>query len=611
MSEQTPDILEALLERVFAEGLSEAEWDELKARVSADGEALRRYVEIVHLREGLPYLLGRQPGADAYGTQFTSAPVGDDSRQSTGKLTPSTPPRAFQGPRRTSFARWRNLIPAIPAIPSWAVAAGVAFLVGAALTRMDFDWSSRTPLAERETQPGVHPVTSTPAGFAQESQLGKITGLSPTASADGLLRSMQVGQELRCGEVVQLSKGVMRVQLQTGPELLVEGPAEFSLVGDRSVFIRVGRLTAKGRQRFVLQSPLVTAECLDAEMSFIAEEDASASVYAHDGVVTLRTTPQENVSGEKLRDLLAGQGFLVQPAAPGRLSLVNTGRPSGVVKDWAEVEKSLTDYEQLVLSDHPLAYWPLYRVRRNRRVLDLSQNGFDGLPIGNWPAELDDGDGGSDDRGAYFNGERYIEPDRKPPANLMNGFTVEAWAKPEGPPSYRAIFTSRWVLASHTPNQQCFGFTLYAGDTDRWEFWTGRGVYGEDWNVMESPDQIEKSAWTHVVGTFTPEGSKTPGFVFGVARLYVNGGQVLEANHEASLTDFEWPARIGAAEFVPRSLTSWLFTGRLSDVAVYDYPLKVARIKDHHEAGKPRTSLETSSLSWRGRMLLATVVGGE
>jgi hypothetical protein len=52
-----------------------------------------------------------------------------------------------------------------------------------------------------------------------------------------------------------------------------------------------------------------------------------------------------------------------------------------------------------------------------------------------------------------------------------------------------------------------------------------------------------------------------------------------------SLEDFAWPARIGAAEFVPRSLTSWLFVGELRDVAIYDHVLPPERVQRHAEEG--------------------------
>ena len=50
----------------------------------------------------------------------------------------------------------------------------------------------------------------------------------------------------------------------------------------------------------------------------------------------------------------------------------------------------------------------------------------------------------------------------------------------------------------------------------------------------------------------------------GTVRIYADGKLVAEDVHEMSLLDFEWPARIGAAEFVPNSLTAWLFRGHLA-----------------------------------------------
>jgi hypothetical protein len=195
-----------------------------------------------------------------------------------------------------------------------------------------------------------------------------------------------------------------------------------------------------------------------------------------------------------------------------------------------------------------------------------------------------------DEPGAFFNGESYIEPDRKPPVNLRTGFTVESWAKVSGGPAFQSIFTSRWVLDTHTPHRQCLGFTLYAGDNDRWQFWTGNGRYGELWNELHTTEvPIIRHRWTHLVATFEPEeaanGMPTES-IKGIVRIYVDGVQVAEDVHEMSLLDFEWPARIGAAEFVPNSLTAWLFRGYLRDIAVYDYPLEAARVRAHYEIGK-------------------------
>jgi hypothetical protein len=454
-------------------------------------------------------------------------------------------------------------------------------------------------------------VTATPTTpFAQENWLGKITGLSLEASADGVLEAMQVGQQLRCGEVVQLSQGFMRVELLSGLEFIVEGPAEFTLVSEEGLFLRTGRASAIGQSRFVVQTPLLTAECLSAEAQFEAADDDSANIYVDAGVATLFTTAQEGVGSEKLALLQAGEGLFVQskPSQSDRLTTAMRGPMDHVVRAWSEVEHRLSAYQRLVLADRPAAYWPLHRVRKNRRVLDLTQNGHDGWPIGNWPAELDGNAAGDD--GAYFNGQSYIEPDRKPPIDPRTGYSVEGWAKVVGGPEFQSIFTSRWVLKSHEPDCQMFGFTLYAGEDDTWEFWTGSGRKGQLWQRLVSETPVDRTRWVYVAATFMPDGPPTVDDVEGTVRLYVNGQLAASATHYESLVDFEWPARIGAAEFVPRYLTSWLFHGRLRDVAVYDYPLEPERIDAHFQAGHTAAGDVTTTVRPPGQALIASVTGG-
>jgi hypothetical protein len=290
------------------------------------------------------------------------------------------------------------------------------------------------------------------------------------------------------------------------------------------------------------------------------------------------------------------------------LSTADAGELSTVVDSWEDVEGRLRPYERLVLADRPVAYWPLYQVRKNRRVLDLTQNGFDGLPVGNWSADpvAHDLDG---PRGAYFNGECYIEPDRKPPFKPQGGFAIEGWAKVEGGPQFQSVFTSRWVLRSHEPDCQMFGFTLYAGDKDFWEFWSGNGRKGDLWQILVSPAPVRRGEWTHVAATFTPTGRPRANEVEGKVRIYVDGRPVAEGVHNLSLTDFEWPARIGAAEYVPRYLTSWLFKGELRDVALYDYPLEAGEVEEHFNAGREDDWDRTSAQRKRSGWLLASLEG--
>jgi hypothetical protein len=601
MTPLSDEQFEMLLERLFVDALSEDDQQTLAATISARPEAMRRYVETVHLSEGLPYLLGGETGGPRERPQpaetIDAVPAEQASiRNAAASTTPRTRDEAALAPA-----------PSLR-IPSWAAAASIAFVAGAALAAAAYRWAtSEAQVADGADVAAVRAVTAAPtAPFAQENWLGRISGLSLEASTDGLLEAMQVGQQLRCGEVVQLSRGFMRVTLHSGPELIVEGPAEFSLVSEAGLFLRSGRIAVRGQRQFVVQTPLVTAECLSADASFDAAGDDSASVYVDSGVATLFTTAQEGVGSEQLQVLRQGEGLLVQARREPQRPLTTSARgpiPS-IVRRWSDVESRLSKYQRLVLDDRPVAYWPLERVRKNRRVLDLTQNGHDGWPVGNWPAEPDA------ERGTYFNGECYIEPDRKPPIDPRTGYSVEGWAKVDGGPEYQSIFTSRWVLKSHEPDCQMFGFTLYAGAGDTWELWTGSGRKGQLWQRLISDVKVDRTNWVHVAATFEASGPQTAEDVEGVVRLYVNGELVAQDAHQESLTDFEWPARIGAAEFVPRYLTSWLFEGRLRDVAVYDYPLEATQLAKHFATGAAAEGGEISHKD-RGTELLLAVVTGE
>jgi hypothetical protein len=563
--------LESLLSSLAVTGLSTDEWRELSSLLDGDRGSIRRYVETIHMSEQL-HGLSSGVGAASLHCSTPQRLSGDSKRW-------------IAHHREKRLSRWR------PGM--WIMAASVAFVVGM-VGGLCFDWakSKDSAVASITSVPSL-PTAASVGGLAFEptSRLGHISGLSPEASSDGLLRSMQVGDDLRRGEVIQLDRGTLRLSLATSAEALVTGPAEFSVVDSGVVFLRSGRISMSGESVFAVQTPMVAARSTGGEFSVVAQRASSTAVFAHQGDAVIEATPGFSLdSGRDSTNASEGTGLEVHPSEARDTLLVKKAElPDSLVRTWDAVIERLHPYEQLVLDEKPTVYWPLYRVRRNRRVLDLTQNGFDGQAIGAWPSDL--GDVASTQlRGAYFNGESYIEPDRKPPLNPREGFTIESWAKLSGVPEFQALFTSRWVFSTETPNEQCFGVTLYATEHDRWAFWSGSGEYGAGWQPLMSPEPVVRRSWTHVVATFDPvEGAdedRSAPWVLGVARLYVNGKQVAEAMHKQSTMDFEWPARIGAAEYVPKSLTSWLFRGELRDIALYPRVLSPDRVKAHFAAGQ-------------------------
>ncbi|TWT75575.1 hypothetical protein Pla123a_30850 [Posidoniimonas polymericola] len=584
------DRLEQLLEQLVVATLEPQQRAELAVLIRNDPEAARQFAQAIHLRECLSDYgasesagesAGGESGAAAHQAALTPATATLAARAGVGRCESEL--RDNDADAGFPTRRWGGWFPL-------ALATCLALAVGLAAGRMTLG----PPVAERDD--AAAPTTTTTVvrpnfevGGAGYDRLGRVAALSPDASSDGLLRPLQVGDLLRRGEVVQLTRGVMQVSFAAGPEVIVQGPAEFSVVDDLAIYVHRGRVTAKSPGRFTLQTSLVAAQAERAEVGVVADAEHAVELYAFDGSVAVNSNPHRQVEQETLRVLKADQGVgVTRKGNSTRLTAVNTEVPTDMVRDWAEVTTQLHPYEQLVLADRPLAYWPLYRVRRNRRVLDLTQHGYDGQAIGNWPAELNDASS-TQVRGAYFDGESYIEPDSKPPVDLESGFTIEGWAKVLGGPEFQSVFTSRWVFGSNTPSQQCFGFTLYAGDDDKWQFWSGSGEYGAMWQMLSGNKTLERHRWTHVAASFRPEKTKEGEWVEGTVQLYVNGQPAASGTHRMSLLDFEWPARIGAAEFVPKSLTSWLFRGELRDVALYDYPLSDERIRTHQTQGEHAT----------------------
>lgn len=558
------DELDSLLEQLALGELDPIGWRRVCDLIRGDRDAALRYVETAHYCETL-----RDETTSANGDSLP--PLANESLHADGK--------AEAKPSRVESSTSRRLGPLAWFAP-WALAVSAAFLCG----WLASGW-------EHETSPRVIPsvaVSSHRPMLVTEvgESLGRVAGLTPVASSDGLLRSLKVGSPLGRGEVFQLTRGAARLEIEGG-EVLVQGPAELSLMGPHSLFVRQGKVTVTHDDELTVQTPVAIVTGTDVKFAIAAEGETALNVTVIDGAASVHSPPRRGRVGETLGDVEAGHSMRITRSGTRNLQVdENALAPDGLLFSWDDTTAELHPYERLVLSDDPLAYWPLYRVRRHRAVLDLTQHGFDGYAIGNWPKELNDVHA-SQPRGAYFDGESYIESDRKPPLDLRTGFTIESWARVSGGPEFQSVFTSRWVLESHTEKEQCFGFTLYAGKNDRWQFWTGSGEFGKNWDQLHADSKVSRNQWTHVAASFEPDPGQddVKESLTGVARVFVNGELVGEARHTMSLVDFAWPARIGAAEFVPQSLTSWLFVGELRDVAIYDHVLPPERVQRHAEEG--------------------------
>ncbi len=100
---------------------------------------------------------------------------------------------------------------------------------------------------------------------------------------------MSLGREVRLGTVIKLTSGVMQMNCGEHKLLIAEGPVEFVVESDSSVFVEHGKILARNNagSQFVVRTPLAKVIDLGTEFGVNVLSDKSAKVSVYDGSVAL------------------------------------------------------------------------------------------------------------------------------------------------------------------------------------------------------------------------------------------------------------------------------------------------------------------------------------
>ncbi|MCW8890911.1 MAG: LamG domain-containing protein, partial [Sedimenticola sp.] len=174
------------------------------------------------------------------------------------------------------------------------------------------------------------------------------------------------------------------------------------------------------------------------------------------------------------------------------------------------------------------------------------------------------GDPGTCSYGVYDGRNDYVSV---PHTNALNpdSFSISLWARVDGGSrSWRSPITSR----GHSGADR-YGYNLYAGTNNRWQFWTGTGgTAGNTWNILTGP--AVTSGWTHLVATFEKGSDAGSGTWRGVKRFYVNGALVAtdaNAYYRPMSSGYAANLTIGAGG---QNGSSYRFNGAVDEVRVYN-----------------------------------------
>jgi Concanavalin A-like lectin/glucanases superfamily len=246
---------------------------------------------------------------------------------------------------------------------------------------------------------------------------------------------------------------------------------------------------------------------------------------------------------------------------------------------------TLSAYDNRVLADAPVAYWPLGTVPAEQPVApDCSGNGHNGTYV-NTPHTTTMPNG---DLVQQFDGvEQYVQfPDANDLSVTTTGrLTIEAWMRPhtlQFPDDERSGYV-HW-MSKGAAGQQEYVARMYSkvNTEDRPNRISGYAFNpGGDEGVgsyFQDPD-VTTDTWVHYVLVINIADT-SPSFPIGYTKIYRDGDQ----RDMDSLADLNIIPANGTAPFriATRDFQSY-FQGRIGKVAVYDYELTEADIDAHNQ----------------------------
>ena len=472
-----------------------------------------------------------------------------------------------------------------PAYPRRLAYLGVA--IAAALMVLAGQWIVRSfePL-----EGSLQPVANVPRPIASISE-------SLDAAWHAPRRSAAAGTPLLPGGY-SLVRGVVKLQYDSGVELLVEGPAKFELLTPDRAKLNAGRIVANVPPQaigFTLLSNAASFVDLGTEFGVEVQADGQTSIAVLDGEVAL-------VRGKEID---AGRSQTLQMGAARLVSADGTA-----VSEIAFEESYFIRYvpatpaELAILQSRPLAYWPMNEPTSAGRIEDVGRLNAEGH-VGSGVIQGAQADcAGSKRLTAFTEKHEGVELGMLAFAPEAN-FTCEAWVVAKdlinAPPQRILSNFDRW------PRD---GFSFGVVDRGWYKLpeqgpflhVTSHGVYD-----CVSKQSIRTAEWVHLAAVYDQQGEP---------HLYINGELVEkrfrarsqlagdERTEEEPPGGSEWenrdqwapsmagqrsdgPTRIGRNPLgADGKCPPERWQGMLGGVAIYDRALSHDEIRQHYATGQ-------------------------
>ncbi len=515
-------------------------------------------------------------------------------------------------------------------IPKVAVYGPLAALIVLALTLLIGSLGNDTDGAGEEASVAdVPPPPGNPIVCRIESSIAAVWGETPPRAQP------QGAPGLKAGEY-NLEAGVVRLAFPNDVTVVVQSPATFSVVDDRTVRLADGRLSARVDSSrghgFAVETDSLRIIDLGTEFGVHADRLGSAGLHVYDGEVKLKQRGDQSDSGHLVTH---GQSVATLPdqegmqwgdsddAAVTRMdeydALLRLSEGKATPHDrWLAYSRDMRR------DKHLLAYYSFEQeTLRNGRVNNLSH-----ANRGRFDARMGRGDVASIPTvtGSRFGSDGALQFDRTldqalvvddwhDQAGGVEHLTVSAWVRLDSQEGWHLI-ASQWHDTA-IPKDQRYAFHLGVRCPDYPLL--AEGVHAGSGTIVDNAVQVpaptpqahvsgngleyhygvvnswrsdralwETGRWHLVVLTIDAEA--------GLVTLYVDGEQADRVGIEfagRALPDIAQPLIIGGKVVMDHEDVG--MTGALDDVAIFDRLLSADEIRAMNRVGTPQPDLSTGA----------------
>ncbi len=237
------------------------------------------------------------------------------------------------------------------------------------------------------------------------------------------------------------------------------------------------------------------------------------------------------------------------------------------------------DYQSVVLTDHPLAFYPINSTvdPTGTTATDLSGNGNNGTYNGTTPQyNPEPGPTTFIPQALQFDGfTSFVDLSTGPNTSILNfggKITMEAWVQPAVPTQSLGDILAKGYDGNNNDNELTLRLNgnQYQGET-----------YNNSAGSAGAGGGTPSTNWAYVVATY--DGTNW--------NMYVNGQLAGQGADTVGALDWSAPWAIGDGTV---SGTSRFFQGNITEVALYNYSLSPAQVYSHYFEGQYGTSPSNS-----------------